>query len=68
MCGFQPHEASAKCGGRGGIRTHDSLTAISAFQAEALDHYATLPDMKQDHYITKQVSAQLSLEQNCVPS
>jgi len=24
--------------------------------------------MKQDHYITKQVSAQLSLEQNCVPS
>lgn len=31
------------CSGEGGIRTHGNLTVTSAFQANALDHYATSP-------------------------
>ncbi len=33
-----------KIGGEGGIRTLDTIAGIAAFQATALDHYATSPN------------------------
>ena len=35
--------ASNTHGGRGEIRTPETLSGLSALQADALDHYATLP-------------------------
>ena len=35
-----------RCGGEGGIRTHDTVSRIHAFQACALSHSATSPDRK----------------------
>ncbi|CAN0504423.1 unnamed protein product, partial [Discosporangium mesarthrocarpum] len=31
------------CGGEGGIRTHETVTRLHAFQACAFDHSATSP-------------------------
>ncbi len=30
-------------GGRGGIRTHETLAGLAVFKTTALNHYATLP-------------------------
>ena len=36
---------SNRCGGRGGIRTHEGLTPLAVFKTAALNHSATLPHL-----------------------
>ena len=43
------HEALAKCGGGGGIRTHGTLAGTHAFQACTLGRYVTPPRIERNY-------------------